>query len=181
MQDVVAVLRQALRRQSAAGSPIRPDKKIDYMLVVPIYQRRDRPVVQIIEPAADQRESRSRQIRDRRREIELAAEPRLDRMLIGSRHICEMGGQHRARMAGYHLFGKKFSLGRRVVLDCRDPGHKGSGGNRGAELKPSEPWLLPARFDIVCRRFGDGVADNATYPLLQRAGSGVIRSVFADA
>jgi len=38
-------------------------------------------------------------------------------------------------MAGLSLFGKKFSLGRRVVLDCRDPGKQGSGGNRGAELK----------------------------------------------
>src|SRR5467141_5367353 len=176
MQDVVAVLRQALHRQSAAGSPIRPDKKIDYMLVVPIYQRRDRPVVQIIEPAADQRESRSRQIRDRRREIELAAEPGLYRVLIGSRHIRETGGQHRARMAVYHLFGKKFSLGRRVVLDCRDPGQQGSGAKRGAELKSLEPWLLPARLDAVCWRCGDAAADHATYPLLQRTGSGVIHS-----
>ena len=69
------------------------------MLTVAVHERRDQTVVQIIETATDKRKTCGRQIRDSRRKIELAAEPRFNRMLVGRRDVGDMAGQYRTRVA----------------------------------------------------------------------------------
>ncbi len=72
----------------------RPDEQVDDMLVVLENQSADDAIVNVIEPAADQRKA-LRRVDHGRRGIELAVEPRLNRVLVRSCHIREMARQHR--------------------------------------------------------------------------------------
>jgi hypothetical protein len=56
--------------------------------------------VQIIKPAADEGKFLGRQVFDRRREIKLAVEPRLDGVLIAGLDIGKMVGLERAQVCG---------------------------------------------------------------------------------
>src|SRR5579862_609302 len=87
---VDGVIAIANRRGGRVAGLIWPDIKVDQMLVAAIDERRDRAIVEIIEPAAQKRKFRGGKIFDRRREIELAVEPRLHRVLIGRDHVLEM-------------------------------------------------------------------------------------------
>src|SRR5947207_13629996 len=94
MQQVEAL---ACRRYGPAVVSIRnrPDEQVDDMLVVLENQSADDAVVNVIEPTADQRKALRRQVDHGWRGIELAVEPRLDRVLVRSCHIREMARQHR--------------------------------------------------------------------------------------
>src|SRR5207248_7087236 len=69
------------------------DEQVDDMLVVLENQSAHDAVVNVIEPTADQRKALGRQVKHGRRGIELAVEPRLDRVLVRSRYIREMARQ----------------------------------------------------------------------------------------
>ena len=80
MKQIVAFpRRRPLPRVVGRG----PDEQIDKMLPPLIHKRRHGSIFQIIQAPAYQRESVPGQILDGRREIELAVEPRLDRVLVG--------------------------------------------------------------------------------------------------
>ena len=71
----------------AAGSPharrrMARDEQIDDMVAAPIDQRGGGLAVDVVEPAADQREALRGQVDHRRRNVELAVEPRLDVVLV---------------------------------------------------------------------------------------------------
>src|SRR5208282_809750 len=95
--DVVSMLRLdslGARR----GACRRPHENVDHMVAMLIHERRDRPAVDIVETAAHQRKSVFREIVGRWREIKLAVEPRLDRMLIGRGNVhVILHGQRRGR------------------------------------------------------------------------------------
>ena len=73
------------------------------MLAASVDQRRHRPVIQIIHPAASQRKTSSRKVFHVRRVIELAVEPWLDIVLIRRRHIQQMIPNQRPHVAGYNF------------------------------------------------------------------------------
>src|SRR6201994_4012866 len=59
------------------------DEQIDDVRAPAIDHGTDRPRIDVIEPAADQRKTLRGEIDHRRWDVELAVEPRLDRMLVG--------------------------------------------------------------------------------------------------
>src|SRR3984893_2860301 len=67
----------------------RPDEQVYNMLVVLENQSADHAVVNVIEPTADQRKALRREVDHRWRGIELAVEPRLDRVPGRGRHLRE--------------------------------------------------------------------------------------------
>jgi hypothetical protein len=69
------------------------DEEIDHMRAAPIDDRRDGLAVDIVEPSAEQHETLCGQVHDRRRDIDLAVEPRFHRMLVAGAHVGEVVGQ----------------------------------------------------------------------------------------
>ena len=68
------------------------DEAIDHVAVVAVDEGRHRMSVEIIQPAALQREAGTGQISNLRGEVELAGEPRFDRVLIGREDVQQMIG-----------------------------------------------------------------------------------------
>src|SRR5438309_9941602 len=64
-----------------------PHKQIDEVLAPLIDERRHRPVIQIIQTAANQWKSFTRKIDNRRSEIELGVQPWFDGVLVGGRDV----------------------------------------------------------------------------------------------
>src|SRR5436305_7510130 len=122
VDDVVALALGGLRRR-VAGT--RPDEQINEVLVVLIDERRDGPAVEIIETATGQREVRRGEILDRRREVELAVEPRLYGVAILGRDILQMARLQGADMTGDNLLGEPGWYRRR---DQQKGEHGGAGG-----------------------------------------------------
>src|SRR5580704_12177327 len=73
------------------------------MLAPPVDDGGNRPAVEIVEPPADQGETLRGEIDHRRREIELAVEPRLDRVLVGGLHVGEVLALQRAHVCGHNV------------------------------------------------------------------------------
>src|SRR5262249_24776010 len=87
--------------------------------------------------AADQREAARREVRDRRREVDLAVEPRAHRMLIGRRDVDEVIDHQRAHMTRDELVGETALRAAAAVADD-EPGE--GGGDGGAwYCGPSPP------------------------------------------
>ncbi len=100
--QIVSLAHRSLSRRFGAAL-CGPDKNVDEMLAPLIDQRRDGPIINVVEAPALQFESLLRQIFDWRREVELAIEPWLDRVLVGRRNIHQMLGHQRAHMARDHF------------------------------------------------------------------------------
>src|SRR5713101_6846173 len=79
------------------------DEKIDDVLAPPVHHRGYWTVIQIVEPAANQRKSVSNEVFDRRCKIESAIEPGLDRMLVRREHVRQMVRRQRTEMIVNHL------------------------------------------------------------------------------
>ena len=94
-------------------------------------------------------------------------------MLVRGRHVRDMAGQYRARMARDDLLRNELLVGRSVVLDGRSPGQDGRRRNCGAELEP-----LPAGQELPPRlgRIGHARAN----PARQLRRRPVIGEVFTE-
>jgi len=108
----------------------------DEVLLAPIHQRRDWPVVQVIEAAADQRKSMVSHIFDWRREIQPAIKPWFDRVLVGRGHIGEMGGHQGARVSGDDLLREEVFWHRAGPERLHTPHEEHASGERGADPQP---------------------------------------------
>ena len=74
------------------------DEEIDHMRSAPIDDRSDGSPANIVEPPTDQPEALRRQIHDRRRDIDLAAEPWFHGVLVARLHVGEVLALKRAHM-----------------------------------------------------------------------------------
>src|SRR6202035_5204459 len=74
------------------------DEQIDYVLAPAVDDRSHRLAVDVIEPAADQGKTLRGQIDDRRGDVELAVEPRLDGVLVAGFDVSQVAGLQRAQM-----------------------------------------------------------------------------------
>src|SRR4029077_15885904 len=112
------------------------DEEIDHVLAAAIDDRRHRLAVDVIERAADQGESLPGQVDDRRRDVELAVEPRLDGVLVAGFDVGQMSGLQRAQMRRHDVAGDLLIL---VVMDdgndetCSHGGRQRGAGGEGAE------------------------------------------------
>src|SRR5580693_3924481 len=112
------------------------DEQIDHMLAAAIDDRCHRLAVDVIEPAADQGKTLRGQIDDRRRDVELAVEPRLDGVLVAGFHVGQMPGLQRAQMRRHDVAGDLLIL---VVADHGNDEARGHDGRqRGADSKTAE-------------------------------------------
>src|SRR6202023_222996 len=96
IHPVVSKLRAGLRPRVALRRG--PDEYIDNVFAAGVDENSYRVATNDIESAALQRKARACEIADRRREIQLASEPRLDRVLIGGDDILEMSWLKRPEM-----------------------------------------------------------------------------------
>ena len=101
------------------------DEQIDHMRAAPIYDRRHGLAVDVVEPSAEQQKALRGQVHDRRRDIGLAVEPRLYRMLIARAHVGEMVGLKRAHMRRYDVAEQALVLVRSNDGDEEGRGHCG--------------------------------------------------------
>src|SRR5262249_60736482 len=101
MDDCKAVPRE--RPFCGGGTSSRPDEEIDEVLVTPIDERRDGPVFEIVEPPTKEREPVVGKVDYRRREVELAVKPWLDRVLCGGGDGSQMLNHQRAHVTPDHL------------------------------------------------------------------------------
>jgi hypothetical protein len=86
-------------------------ENVDHVLAMLIHERRNRSAIDIVETTADERESVLREIGHRGREIQLAIEPRFDRVLIGRADVHQMRHNQRSHMTGDHFARKKLVSG----------------------------------------------------------------------
>ena len=84
-----------------------PNKNVDKVFAPPVNQRRHRPVIQIIQAAANQGKFLTGKINNRRRKIELRVQPRLYRVLVRGGDIREMVGHKRTDVTSYKLSRQK--------------------------------------------------------------------------
>ena len=96
--DPMAHLEPTNRSRVAGGSPIGrgPDEHVDRMEAPLIHERGDRLAGDVVEPTTHQRKTDGREILNRRREIQLAEEPWLHRVLIGRSHVEQVSISERA-------------------------------------------------------------------------------------
>ena len=98
---------EALDRLDLGGAPFGARRlrheQVDDVLAAAIDHGADGAGIDIIEPAADQRKALRDEVDHRRRDIELAVEPRLYRVLVGRNHVGEMTGLQRTQMRRYDL------------------------------------------------------------------------------
>src|SRR5438132_9349982 len=92
-----------------------PNKQVDKVFAPFVNQRRDRPVIQIIKAAANQRKSLAGKIDNRRSKIELCVQPGFYRVLVGGSDIGEMVCHKRARMTGDELCLEKMVTARPLL------------------------------------------------------------------
>src|SRR5262249_32497552 len=76
------------------------NKEIDHMGPAPVDDRSNGSTVDIVEPAANQREALRRQVHDRRCDVDLAIEPWFHRVLVACLHVGEVVSLKRAHMRG---------------------------------------------------------------------------------
>lgn len=77
-------------------------------------------IIEIVEPAADQRKTLRSQVHHSRREIQFAIEPEIHSVLISREHVRQMVGHHRTQVARDNLLGQhgllnRFSRNRRGI------------------------------------------------------------------
>src|SRR6476619_6087279 len=96
MHDVEAPARRSLNGRIVRG--IWPDKYVDDVQTVTIHQRRDGPVVQVVQAAAGEVEIALGQVRDRWRKVEAALKPGLHGVPVRRLFVEEMGGLERPGM-----------------------------------------------------------------------------------
>src|SRR5690349_23988893 len=89
------------------SSPRGPQEDVEHVLAPAVHERCDGLPADIVEPSADERESAAGKVVHGRREIELAVEPRLDRVLVRRGYVREMAGHERAHVARNHLVGDR--------------------------------------------------------------------------
>src|SRR5580693_8409591 len=112
------------------------DEQIDHVLAPVIDDRGHRLAVDVIEPAADQGKTLRRQVDDRRGDVELAVEPRLDGVLVAGFDVGQMAGLQRAQMRRHDVAGDLLIL---VVADHGNDEARGHDGRqRGADSKTAE-------------------------------------------
>ena len=128
MHDVIA-LDGGVAGEVRADAAGWPDIEIDDVLVAMVDERRHRPPVEIIEPPAGKRKPLWCEVLDRRREIDAAVEPRLDRVLVGRDDVFEMARLQRADMPGDDLPGE-------VVALRQQDQERQRGGAGGTEAEP---------------------------------------------
>src|SRR5437016_9299075 len=80
------------------GASYLRDEEIDHMRAASVDDRSDSLAVDVVEPAAEQREALRRQVHDRRCDIDLAVEPWFHRMLVARLHVGEVVTLKRAHM-----------------------------------------------------------------------------------
>ncbi len=151
MADIVALDR---RHDFAGmfGAQALCDEQIDDVLAALVDHRGHRLAIDIVEASAQQRKALRRQVDDRRRHVELAVEPRLDRMLIAGFHVHQVSGLQRADMRRHHFVGDGLVL---VAADDGEHqargqrrGYHRAGGEAAEECPPRRPSELTRRDDL---------------------------------
>ena len=168
-------------------------EQIDDVLAAAIDHCADGAGIDIIEPAADQRKAFRGEVDHRRRDIELAVEPRLDRVLVGGDDVGEVAGLQRAQMRRDHLGLDALD----VVMAQHDRNQAGRGQrrHRRAHRKAAQhrapalhlarlrqrrldaPAKLQWRF-VACSGFRDRLAHRAIIPQQRCAVRAVGHMVF---
>src|SRR5690349_3754085 len=72
---------------AGTGRPGRPGEQVDPVRPALVHQRGDRAIVEVFGAPTQHREAIGREIGHRRREIELAGEPRLHDVVVGRHHV----------------------------------------------------------------------------------------------
>jgi hypothetical protein len=111
MQQMVA-LKPRLSDGGVRLAGCGPHKKIDDVLMTPVDQSGHGAVVQVVEPAAYEWKALVSEVADRRREIQLSVEPRLDCVLVRRRHIGEVGGHERSNVTSHDVPSQQLRGGR---------------------------------------------------------------------
>ena len=62
VQDVVTLARRAFEVRLCSGLIVGPDEYVDDVLTMPVYERRNRPLVDVVEAGADERKSCTGQV-----------------------------------------------------------------------------------------------------------------------
>ncbi len=132
------------------------------MLVAPVDEGRDRPIVEVVETAALQRVFLVLEILDRKREVHLALEPRLDRVLVGGFDIVQVLRHERSDVGGNQLARQVGGVGRAAEREVRPDGDPKGAEQQGRRREP--------RPDRPALRRGGG-AQRRPYPFAQ-AGRG---------
>ena len=98
---------EALDRLDLCGPPFGARRlrheQVDDVLAAAIDHGADGAGIDIIEPAADQGKALRGEVDYRRRDVELAVEPRFHGVLVGGNHVGEMTGLQRTQMRRYDL------------------------------------------------------------------------------
>src|SRR5439155_23712082 len=115
-----------------------PNKHVDKVFAPFVNQRRDRPVIQIIQAAANQRKSLAGKIDNRRSKIELGVQPGFYRVLVGGSDIGEMVCHKRTRMTGDELRREKLITARPL-----QSGHQVKSDERGKNDRSRESQPTP--------------------------------------
>ena len=80
-----------LNRNRGGAFPGRgPDEEIDDMQFSAVHQHGDRSILDVVKPAADERETVIRKVHDGRCEIQFTVEPGFHGVLVGRLHIEQM-------------------------------------------------------------------------------------------
>src|ERR1700730_18667489 len=160
-----------------------PDENVDEMFSVGVHQNGDAAAVHDVQSAPLERETRARQILDRRRKIELASEPGFHRVLIGRDDILEMTGLQRAQM-GVHDRGSEAGLGAPAAQPGNEPPtqksseDKSRGGSQPApsgragrtgDRSPNGRGSLPSRANFLMKSQGRAFVKTST---LERGAQG---------
>src|SRR5438552_12031192 len=113
-----------------------PNKQVDKVFAPFVNQRRDRPVIQIIEAAANQRKSLAGKIDNRGSKIELGVQPRFYRVLVGGSDIGEMVCHKRTRMTGDELRREKLVTARPLQSRRQAKGYDRGANDRSRQSQP---------------------------------------------
>ena len=112
------------------------DEEIDDVRAPLVDDRADGPPIDIIEPSADQREAKRRQVDHRRRYVEPPVEPRFDRVLVGGEHVGQMPRLQRSQMRRDDFRGETLLVvGAQHDRDDAGRRHCGDGGAHGETCK----------------------------------------------
>ena len=100
--DVEALYIRGMRGAMRGGLRV-CDEKIDNVRAPLVDDRADGSPIDVIEPAADQREAQRRQIDHGRRCIELPVDPRVDRVPVGRQYVGQMPGLQRPQVRRHNF------------------------------------------------------------------------------
>src|SRR5829696_3652033 len=144
---------RASRLPGAGG----PEEHIDQVLAAAVYQRRNRAVAKIFEPPALQRVSLLGEIVNRWREVQLAIEPGLHRMLVRGEHVGEVSWHEGPNVAGEHLVAECFTGGT-IGRDLPASGGDQHQGRRERKRSPANVGSLGSGYSTPGGR-PEGSAD----------------------